>query len=129
MGSIFQPLLIVTMTTILAIALACLIVGAVGNFWWKDDLNKKIGLLSTTTGNDVNYRTNILKFDTNLDDQDSVKKDIILILVIIGGAFALSSIWSALFLFCCFQNRSHWLCGCVILIVTTFIAGATKGGV
>ncbi|XP_065654131.1 uncharacterized protein LOC136080822 isoform X1 [Hydra vulgaris] len=123
MGSIFQPLLIVTMTTILAIALACLIVGAVGNFWWKDDLNKKIGLLSTTTGNDVNYRTNILKFDTNLDDQDSVKKDIILILVIIGGAFALSSIWSALFLFCCFQNRSHWLCGCVILIVTTFIAG------
>ncbi|XP_047125031.1 uncharacterized protein LOC124807306 [Hydra vulgaris] len=123
MGSIFQPLLIVTMTTILAIALACLIVGAVGNFWWKDDNNKEIGLLSTSTGSDINYRTNVLKFNAQ-DDQVSVKKDIILILIIIGGAFALLSIWNALFLFCCFKNRSHWLWGSSILIVTTFMAGA-----
>ncbi|XP_047125389.1 uncharacterized protein LOC101234478 isoform X2 [Hydra vulgaris] len=92
MGSIFQPLLIVTMTTILAIALACLIVGAVGNFWWKDDNNKEIGLLSTSTGSDINYRTNVLKFNAQ-DDQVSVKKGACSLAAIIYAEVEFKFVW------------------------------------
>ncbi|XP_047124720.1 uncharacterized protein LOC100207476 isoform X1 [Hydra vulgaris] len=124
MGSIFRTLLIVAVTSFVAIGLACLIVGAVGNSWWKYiTIDTDIGLWSITSGKNVFYRTNILKFHADLEDPRAVEKDIILILIIIGGGFALFSICSVLFLLCCFQNRAYWLCGSAVLIVTTFMAG------
>ncbi|XP_065654125.1 uncharacterized protein LOC100207476 isoform X1 [Hydra vulgaris] len=124
MGSTFRTLLIVAVMSFVAIALACLIVGAVGNSWWKYiTINSNIGLWSITSGKNVFYRTNILKFYANLEDPRAVEKDIILTMIIIGGGFALLSIWSVLFLLCCVQNRSYWLCGSAVLLLTTFMAG------
>ncbi|XP_012564670.1 uncharacterized protein LOC105848959 [Hydra vulgaris] len=100
----------------------CLVFGAISKSWWKFvSLNLEIGLLSITTQEGTFYRSSILKF-YSLDDPRGVEKDIILILIIIGGGFSLLSFFIAVFL-PCFGNGPCWFCGCTILFITTLLAG------
>ena len=70
MGSLFRPLLLVTIVICLAIGLACLIVGAVGDSWWNNVLlNNKIGLWRTTIMNITFNNKYVLKFSEDSSDQ------------------------------------------------------------
>ncbi|XP_047132739.1 uncharacterized protein LOC124811368 [Hydra vulgaris] len=114
MGFIIAAVVLILITLSIAVGLAGLIIGCAGRSWLKTPFWDQ-GLWSLDAFGETLQRNNIFRFKNS--------DDIILVLIIIGAAFALMAFVCVLTICCCRKNPSRRrICSITLIILTFFTA-------